>query len=47
MIEEEILNGEEFTFEIEENNVISTRVKNITWFIKNKKYNKFFLYFIE
>jgi hypothetical protein len=27
-----------FTFDIKENNVISTQVKNFTSFIKNKKY---------
>jgi hypothetical protein len=42
MIENEILNGKELESEIEENNIISTRAKNITWFIKNKRYITYF-----
>jgi hypothetical protein len=34
----------ELTFEIEKNNVILTRFKNITWFIENKKYKLILLF---
>ena len=39
---EDANSNRELTFEIEENNVIPTRVEKITRFIKKKKYKTYF-----
>lgn len=42
IMNEDANSNRELTFEIEENNVIPTRVEKITRFIKKKKYKTYF-----